>query len=191
MERSSDWDRFGELMVRLAELFGPSSTLKIQAYWMALYQYNWSDVEFAAMRCLQTRQSSGGFPASWPTPADLIALMWNDLDAVPDAPVVTGRKALPEPRADPEVVRSNLAAVQELLSKTKSHLPSMPRLKDESQDPYRGNGPNWFMLVKNWRARWDLYRMDPEYKPLADAIPQHLRLKFAAEDAKRSEEPPY
>ena len=191
MERSSDWDRFGELMVMLAEVFGPASTLKIQAYWMALYQYNWADVEFAAMRCLESRRSSGGYPGSWPTPADLVALMWNDLDNVPDAPVETGRKSLPEPRADPEVVRANLDAVKALLGRTSDRMPKMPSVRTDSEDPYRSGGPTWIMTEKNWRARWDLYRRDPEYKPLADAIPEHLRLKFAVEDAKRSKEPPY
>jgi len=180
-------------MATLAEVYGEASVLKVQAYWMALLRHDWSDIEFAAMRCLETRQSSGGFPASWPTPADLIALMWNDLDATADTPVEPGRKALPEPRADPEVVRKHLAAINEVVGRTSQRLPKMPGGRTTAEDPYRAGGPTWVMTEKNWRARWDLYRKDPEYKPLADAIPERLRLKFAAEDAALSaaEETPY
>mgnify|MGYP001597422062 FL=1 len=182
MERTTDWNRFGALMELLGEVFGPASTLKIQAYWMALYQYEWTDVEFAAMRCLETRRSSGGYPGSWPTPADFTALMWNDLDAIPDATGLSGRRALPEPRADPEIVRANLDAVRTLLSHTSERLPKLSAPRTDSEDPYRGGGPTWVLTERHWRARWDLYRKDPGYKPLADAIPERLRLKFSAED---------
>lgn len=178
----ADRERFARLMATLAEVYGEASVLKQQAYWMALFRFEWADVEFAAMRCLETRTSSGGFPASWPTPADLRLLMWNDLDATPDAPKVSGRKALPEPRADPAVVRANLEAVKELLGQTSQRMPKLPTVRNDSEDPYRGGGLTWIMQEKNWRARWDLYRRDPEYKPLADAIPERLRLKFAVED---------
>ena len=193
MDRTIDWDRFGKLMVLLGEVFGPPSTLKIQAYWMALYQYVWADIEFAAMRCLETRRSSGGYPGSWPTPADLTALMWNDIENVPDATMTAGRKALPELRADPDTVRRNLDAVKELLGKTSERLPGVLGAKAGSEDPYRSGGPTWPMTENHWRARWDLYRKDPEYRPLADAIPERLRLQFAAEDAVKAptEERPY
>ena len=185
-------------MATLAEVYGEASVLKQQAYWMALLRYEWEDVEFAAMRCLETRTSSGGFPASWPTPADLRVLMWNDLDSTQDAPKVSGRKALPEPWADSAVVRANLEAVKELLGQTSQRMPKVPTVRNDSEDPYRAAAPTWFLTEKNWRARWDLYRRDPEYKPLADAIPERLRLKFAAEDEAgkdiekpAAEEPPY
>ena len=84
MDKANDWDRFGALMTMLGEVYGAPSTLKLKAYWMALNQYEWADVEFAVLRCLRTRQSSGGYPGSWPTPGDLIALMWNDLDTASD-----------------------------------------------------------------------------------------------------------
>ena len=193
MDRTIDWDRFGKLMVLLGEVFGPPSTLKIQAYWMGLYQYVWADIELAAMRCLETRRSSGGYPGSWPTPADLTALMWNDIENVPDATMPAGRKALPELRADPDTVRRNLDAAKELLGKTSERLPKLPHGRTTAVDPYRTGGPAWIMQEKHWRARWDLSRKDPEYKPLADAIPERLRLQFAAEDAAKppAEETPY
>lgn len=187
----ADRQRFSRLMATLAEVYGEASVLKVQAYWMALLKYAWADVEFAALRCLETRTSSGGFPASWPTPADLIGLMWNDLDTVPDAPAPSGRRALPEPRADLEVVRANIDAITALLGQTSQRMPKVPIVRTDSDDPYRGGGATWLMSEENWRARWDLYRRDPEYKPLADAIPERLRLKFAAEDeaAKASGDP--
>jgi len=38
------------------------------------------------------------------------------------------------------------------------------------------------MTESNWRARWDLAKIDLYYKPLADAIPERLRIQFAVED---------
>jgi len=99
----ADRERFARLMATLAEVYGEASVLKVQAYWMALLRFNWADVEFAALRCLETRRSTDGYPASWPTPADLIGLMWNDQDAVPDVGSGSGRKALPPMRPDPEM----------------------------------------------------------------------------------------
>lgn len=104
----ADRENFTKLMAILAEVYGECSVLKIQAYWMALKELPYPDVQAAAFRCLRTRQSKDGFPAPWPTPADLIALMWNSQDSVPDESARPGRLALPKPRADSEKPRGSL-----------------------------------------------------------------------------------
>ena len=126
---AADRERFAKLMVMLGEVYGECSLLKQQAYWMALNQYEWADVEFAVLRCLRTRQSSGGYPGSWPTPGDLIALMWNDLDTASDVVSTTGHKALPEPLPDPDIARKYLAEIDEMLRKLSDRLPRMPQVR--------------------------------------------------------------
>lgn len=170
-----DRDQFSSLMAFMAEVYGPLSALKIQAYWMALMEFPWRDVQAAAARCLKTRRTSGGFPPSWPTPGDLIALMWmGDESLAPRQP----RRALPEPPRDPAVAKAYLAKVEELLSRLTSRVRGVPRIKRQAEPK---ETPAVRMSEDNWRARWHLYRRDPEYRVLADAIPERLRIKFAEE----------
>jgi hypothetical protein len=173
-------------MAMLAEVFGPASTLKIQAYWMALLHYHWADVEFAAMRCVETRRSSGGYPAPWPSPADLIGLMWNDQEATPDTQPVPVRKALPEPRCTPEVAKEHLTKIYALLDKTAGKMPEVraERTDEVSGRPYREivEQERWVMTESNWRARWELGKIDPQYRRITEAIPERLRVQFAVED---------
>ena len=74
---------------------------------------------------------------------------------------------------DPAVARKYRAILRGMLRITKQDYAKV--LHEE----------RWLMTEKHWRARWDLTRIDPDYKPLADAIPERLRLQFAAEDAKQ------
>lgn len=119
-----DRARFSQCMTLLSEIFGAVSALKLQAYWMALLEYDIRDVEAAAIRCLKTRKSSDGYPAPWPTPADLIALMYRGLndDSVADPPLPTPQRvALPGPTPDPEAE----ARIRTLLRETVQGLPSV------------------------------------------------------------------
>lgn len=92
--------RFGELLAILGEVYGPLSALKVQAYWIGLKDdLTISELETAVSRCLRTRKSSDGYPPNWPTPADLIALTYRNLnqDTVADPPLSTPKRlALPE-----------------------------------------------------------------------------------------------
>lgn len=170
-----DRDRFSALMALMAEVYGPLSALKIQAYWMALSEFPWSDVEAAALRCIQTRRTSAGFPPSWPTPGDLIALMW---DQHGEPPRRAPQRALAEPPCDPAVARGYLSQIRELLDRLTTRVQGIPPTVDRDEEP----AP---MSEDNWRARWYLSRRDPDYKVLADAIPERLRIKFAEEDRRR------
>ena len=174
-----DRDQFSALMAFMAEVYGPLSALKIQAYWMALMEFPWRDVQAAAVRCMKTRRTTGGFPASWPTPADLIALMWMGDESPAPRPA---RRALPEPPRDPAVAKAYLAKVEELLSRLTNRVRGMPRPDKQEKAP---PAPTFRMSEDNWRARWHLYKLDPEYKVVADAIPARLRIQFAEEDRKR------
>ena len=174
-----DRDQFSALMAFMAEVYGSLSALKIQAYWIALMEFPWRDVQAAAVRCMKTRRTTGGFPASWPTPGDLIALMWMGEESQAPRQV---RRALPEPPRDPAVAKAYLAKGEELLSRLTSRVRGMPRPGRDTED---NPAPVFRMSEDNWRARWHLYRLDPEYKVLADAIPARLRIKFAEEDRRR------
>ena len=105
-----DRGKFSELMAILAEVFGAITALRIQAYWMALMEYDVGTVEAATMRCVRTRKSQGGYPATWPTPADLIALMYRGLEDIPDPPAQQTHKALPLVVPNPEA-RSKIKAM--------------------------------------------------------------------------------
>ena len=131
----ADRERFARLMATLAEVYGEASVLKVQAYWMALLRFNWADVEFAAMRCLETRRSTDGYPASWPTPADLIALMWNDQDGTPDVCFESNRKALPQMRQDPEMQARIAKLARETAEKfsMEEAIPTTPKGKPVEQ----------------------------------------------------------
>ena len=185
----SDRSRFAvEIMAPLAEVFGEISALTIHAWWMALQEYPFEAIRVAALSCLRSVRSRTDdeghhWRALWPTPGDVIAVMEQGAEARQEQRDT--RKALPEPRGDPEVARANLVAVKELLDKTVQRLPKAPSLRGDSQDPYRPGAPTWPMSEDNWRARWDLYKLDPEYKVVADAIPERLRIQFAEEDRKR------
>ena len=184
----SDRRHFAGLMDTLAELYGPCSVLKQQAYWLALLEYDFRDVEAAAIRCMQTRQSRDGYPAPWPTPGDLIALMYRNLDrdGVADPPE---RKVTPldlDEHHDPAVYAEAKARFEEIAMHTADRLPRMPAFTpDEIDVPTYGEVREreaWLMTEKHWRARWDLVRLTPDMRFLVEQIPDHYRLQFAQED---------
>jgi len=123
-----DRARFSQGMTMLSEIFGAVSALKLQAYWMALLEYDIQDVEASAIRCLKTRKSSDGYPAHWPTPADLIALMYRGQESVPDPPPRPVRGVLPEPTPDPEAE----ARIRKLLRETVANLPPLHGTRPQS-----------------------------------------------------------
>lgn len=118
-----DRGKFSELMAILAEVFGAITALRIQAYWMALMEYDIGTVEAATMRCVRTRKSQGGYPATWPTPADLIALMYTNQEGVSDPPARMDRKALTAAPPDPEA----RAEIRALIRQVIEGLPDRPR----------------------------------------------------------------
>lgn len=124
---TTDRERFDRLMTTLAEVYGEASVLKRQAYWMALLEHPFEDVEAAAIRCLQTRKTRENFPASWPTPGDLVALMYRNLDEVPDPPARRNRKALPEAPPDPEVRERIRRLIREMIEKLSIRPSGKPR----------------------------------------------------------------
>src|SRR3990167_1832513 len=127
-------------MAMLAEIFGPISALKIQAYWLALKDLPAADLEEAAARCLRKFRSlvteDGMRRAPWPTPGDILSEMWGggEADGVPPQPV--NRKALPEPSCTPEVAKENLAKIYALLDKTAWRMPKVRAERiDREQTP--------------------------------------------------------
>jgi hypothetical protein len=127
-----DRGKFSELMAMLAEVFGAITALRIQAYWMALMEYDVGTVEAATMRCIRTRKSQGGYPATWPTPGDLIALMYRGLEDTPDPPARMDRKALTAAPPDPEA----RAKIRALIRQVIEGLPDSPR-RGEAGAPQR------------------------------------------------------
>ena len=119
----SDRERFDHLMTTLSEVYGECSILKRQAYWFGLREQSFADVEAAAIRCLQTRKTRENYPATWPTPADLIALMYRGLEDTPDPPDRTDRKALTAAPPDPEA----RAKIRALIRQVIEGLPDRPR----------------------------------------------------------------
>jgi hypothetical protein len=110
-----DRGKLSELMAMLAEVFGAITALRIQAYWMALMEYDIGTVEAAIMRCIRTRKSQDGYPASWPTPGDLIALMYRDLEDTPDPLPDQKRKALTAAPPDPEAREKVRALIRQVI----------------------------------------------------------------------------
>lgn len=96
----ADRSRYEHCMAILGEVYGALSALRLQAYWIGLGACEILDIEAAVLRCIRTRRSHDGYPAPWPTPGDLIALMYHDDPQVPDVGR-TQRLCLPEAPPDP------------------------------------------------------------------------------------------
>ena len=119
----SDRERFDHLMTTLSEVYGECSILKRQAYWFGLREQSFADVEAASIRCLQTRKTRENYPASWPTPADLVSLMYTNQEGVSDPPARMDRKALTAAPPDPEA----RAEIRALIRQVIEGLPDRPR----------------------------------------------------------------
>jgi hypothetical protein len=117
----SDRAPFAALMATLAEVFGESSTLKMQAYWMALAPYPFGAIERAAMAILRSRKTSVNdlgqtFRSPWPTPGDFIAEMDRQAEAGEEQRPV--RKAIAAPQPHPE----NGEKIRAMLRATAEHM---------------------------------------------------------------------
>jgi hypothetical protein len=119
-------------MTTLSEVYGECSILKRQAYWFGLREQSFAHVEAAAIRCLQTRKTRDGYPASWPTPADLVSLMYTNQEGVSDPPARMDRKALTAAPPDPEA----RAKIRALIRQVIEGLPDSPR-RGEAGAPQR------------------------------------------------------
>lgn len=123
--READREQFARLMAMLAEVYGSMTALKLSAYWVGLLSHDIRDIEAAVRRCLETRRSRDGYPAHWPTPGDLIALMYRELEGVPDPPARSKRKALPEAPQDPGVRDRIRAMIRGVIDSLPDRRPTM------------------------------------------------------------------
>jgi hypothetical protein len=160
----ADRKPFSKLMATLAEVFGEISTLKIQAYWMALLPYPLAAIEEAAMVLVRSRQTSvtdagQTFRAPWPTPGDVIAVMQGEAEVREQRR--QHRKAFPLAPPDPAVqarVRQLIRDTVERLSEDRCPPEGTPAHKHAHAFMARGLSPD-----AAWRQAREMCA-DPQHR---------------------------
>lgn len=169
-----DRERFAGILASLSLIFGRDlDRTTAEVYFRALADLSIAEVSDGAECCIREL-------TYFPKPGEIRSRAFRGSG---EAEHQTHRPQLP-PANRMQVNQAGLDRVREIIDQASVKSCPVPWAgKEPEQNPPPPRPVPFIMTEPNWRARWDMGKIHPDLLFLRNAIPERLRIQFAAEDA--------